>query len=134
MLGAALLLGCASSSEQAKTRFDKDNDPRVGEEVSQVCYARNISGWSNVDNDDNALIVNIRNKETYKVALIGGCNPDRAINKVAVITRGANGCMSAGDKLSTDSQLNKQASCTIRGIYEWNADSGKEVVEPKAAE
>ena len=118
----ALLTGCASSSEQAKSRYDKNHDPRVGEEVGQVCHTRSIRGWSNVDNDRDALLVHLNNNRTYKVSLIGACDPDWAMIEIAVITRTGLGCMGTGDRIVTDAQPERRTSCSISRINEWHSD------------
>lgn len=115
-----LLFGCAGSSIQNTTAFDKDNDPRIGEEVGQVCHTRSISGWSAVDNDRDALLVKVGNRETYKVDLVGACDPDWAMTGIAVITRGGAGCLSKGDKIVTDAQPKRHSACVITHIHKWN--------------
>lgn len=117
-----LLSGCAGSSEQAKSQYAIDNDPRVGEEVRQVCHTRSIRSWSNVDNDRDALLVHLNNNRTYKVSLIGACDPDWAMFEIAVITRTGSGCMSAGDRIVTDAQPERRSSCSISRIYEWHEE------------
>lgn len=122
----ALLAGCASSDKQAEARFDKNNDPRVGEEVRQVCYTRSISGWSDVDNDRDALLVHLGNNRSYKVSLVGACDPDWAMIGIGVISRTGSGCMGTGDRIVTDAQPERRSACSINRIYEWHADAGKE--------
>ena len=72
----ALFFGCANYTEQDTTNFDKNNDTRIGEKVRQLCCTRSISGWGAVDNDRNALLMHMGSNETYKVALVGACDPD----------------------------------------------------------
>ena len=123
----ALLFGCANYPQQDTTTFDKNNDPRIGEEVRQLCFTQSISGWSAVDNDRSSLLVNMGINETYKVALVGACDPDWATMGIAVISRA--GCMSAGDKIVTDAQPKRHAACTVSRIYKWNdnVDSPQQV-------
>ncbi|MDP5137456.1 DUF6491 family protein [Rheinheimera baltica] len=123
----ALLFGCANYTKQDTTTFDKNNDPRIGEEVRQLCFTQSISGWRAVDNDRSALLVNMGSNETYKVALVGACDPDWATMGIAVISRA--GCMSAGDKIVTDAQPKRHAACTVSRIYKWNdnVDSPQQV-------
>ena len=116
----AFVMGCASSSEQGQIQYDKNNDPRVGEQVRQICHSRSVSGWSSVDNDRNALLMHMGNNETYKVSLIGACDPDWAMMGIAVISRGGSSCISAGDKIVTDAQPKRRSACSISRIYQWH--------------
>jgi hypothetical protein len=119
-----LLAGCASTLDD-KTEVPLDSDPRVGEEVSQVCFTRNIDSWQNVDNDRNAVIVEMNNRETYKLKLSGACDPDWATVSIAVITRSGSTCFSRGDSLKTDGDMARGhgSACTISRIYKWNPEA-----------
>lgn len=119
-LAASLLAGCASNDDLVKAKYDKENDPRVGDEIERVCFNNNISGWSDVDNDNNALLVHFGAKRSYKVKLIGMCEADWAMARIAVVSRIGSSCMSVGDKIVTDAQMNSLSSCTITDIYEWH--------------
>lgn len=118
----ALSLGACSSTEDDKVKVPLDNDPRIGETVSQVCFTRNIDSWKSVDNDRNALVVEMNNRQQYKLKLSGGCDPDLAMMRVAVITRSASSCFSRGDKIKTDGDLASGygSACTIIAINQWN--------------
>jgi len=117
-----LLAGCASSMDD-RVEIPLDSDPRVGEKVNQVCFSRNIDSWYNVDNDRYAVVVVMNNRDTYKLKLSGGCDPDWAMSHLAVITRTGSGCYSRGDRVRTDATTSRGhgSVCTIVGINKWDS-------------
>ena len=122
----ALLAGCASTrGETAKTPLD--SDPRVGEEVRQVCFTRNLDSWQNVDSDRRAVILKMNNRDTYKLKLGGGCDPEWAMLHLAIETRVGSSCFSRGDRIKTDGDTSRGygTACTILGINRWNPDAVK---------
>ena len=123
----ALVTGCVTSQEE-KVEIPLGSDPRVGEEVRQVCFTRSLDSWLSVDNDRNALILRMSNRESYKLQLSGICDPDWARTTIAVITRPGSGCLSRGDRIKTDSDTSRGygSACTITGINKWNADAVKQ--------
>lgn len=125
------LSGCSSTTEKETPRYTKENDPRVGDSVSQVCFNSGISGWSEVDNDRNALLVHFGVNRIYKVQLIGMCEADWAMSRIAVISRTNSSCMSRGDKVLTDAQNHATSSCSITKIYEWHDIAEKEKNQEK---
>jgi hypothetical protein len=119
-----LLAACASTPDDS-TEIPLDSDPRIGEEVNQVCFARNLDSWQNVDNDGRAVILKMNNRETFKATLSGVCEPDWATVGIAVITRPGSNCISRGDRLKTDGDTARGygSACTISHIYKWNPDA-----------
>ena len=125
MLLPVLFSGCASVSGD-KAGIPLDSDPRIGEEVNQVCFTRNVHSWSKVDNDRHALNLKMKNRETYNLKLSSGCDPDWAMTHIAVITRGGANCFSRGDKIKTDGDMHGMA-CIILGINKWDADAVSQI-------
>jgi hypothetical protein len=119
---SALLAGCATSREDG-AKIPLDSDPRVGEEVQQVCFVRNLDSWQNVDNDRRAVILKMNNRETFKLKLSGSCEPDLAMSRLAVKTRPGSSCFSRGDRVKTDGDLSRGygSGCTIMSIHKWDA-------------
>lgn len=119
---ATLLGGCATEPGE---KVPLDSDPRIGDKVSQVCFTRNIHSWDNVDNDRNALILKMTNREAYKLKLSVGCDPDWAMSHIAVISRGGASCYSAGDTIRTDATTSRdyRSVCTITRINKWDPDA-----------
>jgi len=121
-----LLAGCTSTgSNTAKVALDPD--PRVGEEVRQVCFIRNVDSWQNVDNDRRAVIVKMNNKDTYKLRLGGGCDPEWAMLHLAIGTRAGSSCFSRGDRIKTDGDTSRGygTACSILGINKWDPEAVK---------
>jgi len=118
------LASCASQEEMAMVQ--PDNDPRVGDEVKKVCFARNIDSWNDVDNDRNAVILKMKNRDYYKLKLSGGCDPQWAMMNLAVITRGSS-CYSRGDRVKTDGDPFRGygSACVITQINKWDPEAVK---------
>lgn len=112
----SLTTGCAATDNTDTVNYN--NDPRVGDSIDRVCFNKSISGWSDVDNDNSALLVHFGVNRSYKVKLVGMCESNWAMTRIAVVSRLGSSCMSTGDKIVTDAQL---GSCTITDIFEWHA-------------
>lgn len=135
LLGLGVLAGCGSTEEQAN-KVPLENDPRIGEKVSQVCFARDIDGWNSVDNDRNAVIISLNRREKYKLKLVGACDPNLAMMRAAFITRPGSSCLSRGDKVKTDGDLGRGrgSGCTVMAINKWDPDAlEKEERNPEAS-
>jgi len=119
---SALLTGCATTQDD-KAKIPLDSDPRVGEEVMQVCFVRDLDGWQNVDNDPKAAILRMNNGGTFKLKLKGGCHPNFADLNLAIKTSTASGCFSPGDKVKTDGIVpgHPGTECIITSIHKWDA-------------
>lgn len=117
------IAGCATRED--KVVIPLDSDPRIGEEVQQVCFTRSIDSWNDVDNDRNAVIIRMNNRDYYKLKISGGCDPQWAMSTIAVITRGASNCYSRGDRIKTDADPfhGYGSACVITGINKWNPDA-----------
>ena len=135
LLFTALLSACgATDNEQEKVSLD--NDPRVGDKVSQVCFVSNIRGWKPVDNDRNSLVVTMSNRDEYKLKLSGSCDPNLAMMTTAIIPRGGSTCFQRGDKVKTDGDLSKGfgSGCTIMSVNKWDPDALIKQAEKEAEE
>lgn len=122
-----LVAGCATREE--KVVIPLDSDPRIGEEVNQVCFARTIDSWSDVDNDRNAVILKMHNRDYYKLKISPGCDPQWAMSTIAVISRGGSNCYSRGDRVKTDADAFRgfKTACLITGINKWNPEAVKKL-------
>ena len=120
------MAGCASTED--KVAIPLDSDPRIGEEVKQVCFARNIDSWNDVDNDRNAVILKMKNRDYYKLKLSGGCDPQWAMMNLAVITRGASNCYTRGDRVKTDGDPFRGygTAWVITAINKWDPEAVKQ--------
>ena len=118
-LTMSLISACANNDE---SKEPKKIDPRQGEEVNQICFNRNMDGWSPLEGNNKAILVTDRKRDEYKLDLIGTCDPQWAMMRIATISRGNSSCLSRGDKIVTDADMNMQDSCTIMRIYKWHPE------------
>lgn len=100
----------------------KKIDPRQGEEVNQICFNRTMDSWSPLEGENKALLVYDSRNDPYKLDLIGTCDPEWAMMRIATISRGASNCLSRGDKVITDADMDRHDSCTIMRIYKWHPE------------
>ncbi len=132
MVLACLLLASCASTEPEKELVSIENDPRIGERVNRACFISNMDGWSNVDNDDNALIMTMRRNEQYKLNLLGACDADWAMYRIAIIGKSGSGCIERGDKIKTDANTMRGMSCTIMSINKWHPEKLEKTTEKTA--
>ncbi|WNC67969.1 DUF6491 family protein [Thalassotalea nanhaiensis] len=126
-----LLTACASTEQSQK---DKPVDPRQGEAVNQICFTGNMDGWSPLEGDNKALIVFDRRDDAYKLDLVGTCDPQWAMMRIATVSRGASNCLSRGDKIFTDAGMSRHDSCTIMKIYKWHPENVTDEKKPSETE
>lgn len=119
---AAMLSACATPpADPAMAAAEAKPDPRQGEEVRSICFTQQIRNWR--ENDRRSVIVEVGNREEYKLDLIGTCQPQDAFTSIGLISGvGGGSCLAWGDKLVTDTRYN-DGSCMIRRIYKWNKDA-----------
>jgi len=127
MIISPVLFGCASAPDN-RVEIPLDSDPRIGEEVTQVCLHHDLDSWNNVDNDRKAVIIKMKNRDTYKLILSGSCDPYWSDSRMAVIAGGGSNCFSRGDRIKTDGDLSqgRGSGCTISKIHKWNPDAVKQ--------
>lgn len=127
------LTGCATQED--KLVIPLDNDPRIGEEVKQVCFTSNIHSWSDVDNDRHAVVLRANVRDYYKLKITPGCDPQWAMSTIAIITRPGSGCLSRGDRIKTDADPFRGygTACLITAINKWNPDAVKKADKETAA-
>ena len=117
---AIMLAGCSTSPTETA---DAKPDPRQGEEVRNICFTQQIRNWRK--NDNRSVIVEVGNREEYKLDLMGTCQPDDAFMSIGLVSRvGGGSCLTPGDQLVTDARY-VGGSCSIRNIYKWNKDAGQ---------
>ena len=125
MVTAAVALSACSTTDsiaEKKPVVSIENDPRIGAEVDRVCTIRHVRGWQDVDNDKDALVVNLINKKSYKLTLAGGCNADWARYRIMIENKTGSHCISRFDRVYTDSQDMAGLHCQITKIEEWYPD------------
>ncbi|WP_448547255.1 DUF6491 family protein [Thalassotalea fusca] len=131
ILLTGVIAACATTENQPTVAIE--DDPRIGPEVDRACSIRHIRGWSQVDNDRNALVVNLSHKKSYKLSLVGACQPEWANFAIGIENKIASHCITKHDKLYTDSQDFKGLHCRITKIQEWYPDKLKEQTQESTA-
>lgn len=107
-------------------------DPRLGEEVDQICFSRNISNFRTIEDEDDAVLLERGVNDWYKTTLAGACNYSRLrfAQSVAIDERPRGGCIRRGDALVFsdsafgDFSFPNATRCIIVEIHRW---------DPKAA-
>lgn len=101
---------------------EDEQDPRIGQEVTNICFSRGIDGFRDYDRRSGLILENGR--DDYLVEL-AGCFNLRSAQAVGVENRSI--CLYRGDRLivadSPFANLNDRMRadrCTITGIYEWD--------------
>jgi len=109
-----VLIGCSATSEENQATKVTKKSPRQGEEVQRIC---NINGWSN--GERNSLIVHKSKRESFKLTLIGMCDAEWAFSKIATSSISGRDCITRGDKIATDANGSRGATCTVMKIHQW---------------
>jgi hypothetical protein len=119
-----LLTGCVSTLDE-KVENSPDSDPRVGKQVNQICFSQTVRSWNKVDNDRDAVILVMNNRDSYKLKISSGCDPDWAMSHIAVIKRSGSSCYSRGDRIKTDGDAFQGygTACTILVINKWDPEA-----------
>lgn len=131
-----LLSACAtaangpSKEEQPRGIERFADDPRLGEEVSRMCFVSSIDSFS--DNTDDTVVLEVSPNKRYLVEVSGGCSVLDSAQSIAVDAHSS--CATKGDYLIvSDSAFGLSNSsgfgpdrCLIKSIHEWNEDAGKE--------
>jgi hypothetical protein len=121
----ALMVGASAYAGEEKA------DPRVGEQVSRICFGRNINNFKTIDGEDDAVLLEKGVNDWYKATLIGACSYRQLkwAMAVAIDSRPAGGCVSPGDVLIFTRSVTGEFSfpdttrCVIDDIYKWDPDA-----------
>ena len=111
-------------------------DPRLGERVNRICFARNINNFSFVREYDDVVLLEKGVKKWFLAELSGACSYSslRFARAVAIDSRPRGGCVSRGDRLvfsdglSFDdrSAISNVRRCTIGAIYKWDENAERD--------
>ncbi len=127
LAGVTAFIAAIEAAGAARAEKTAD-DPRLGEEVRQICFSRNISGFRTIDDEDDAVILERGINDWYKATLAGACNFNRLkfAQSVAIDDRPSGGCITRGDALVFsdsafgDFSFPNATRCTIVEIHRWN--------------
>ena len=100
-------------------------DPRVGREVSRICFPRNIDGFKVADGYDRAVLLEEGVNDWYLVQLSGACRSRdfRFANVIALENRPSGGCVTRGDVIIVSDNGTFNNRCFINQINEWDDDA-----------
>ncbi|KCZ87873.1 hypothetical protein HHI_15518 [Hyphomonas hirschiana VP5] len=126
VLSAALLAACASAPGEARPRgvAAYADDARLGEKVSNVCFASSIDGFSLNERD---TVVLREGRKEYLVEVFGNCLDLESAMTIGIDS--ATSCLSKGDALIVSTSLTGSdiglgpQRCMIQDIYAWNPDA-----------
>lgn len=126
LAAGAFMAGCASTTGASDDDRIAADDPRLGERVNNICFARSIDRFSTVS--DRQVILQTGPNREYLVET-GACfQLDRA-QRIGLDN--SSGCVSRGDILIVSEQIFGNSAgaaapdrCFIQAIYEWNPDAG----------
>lgn len=113
----------AATSGFADEKADsKKPDPRIGEEVNSICFARTINGWKALKGVDNVVLLDKGVHDWYYVELTGYC-PARVFQsaeRIAIESRPAGGCLTRGDTIVVHDVGNLANRCFIKKMSKWD--------------
>jgi hypothetical protein len=124
------LAGCASTegSEREPTGVAKyADDPRLGEKVDRICFARNIDSFG--DNTRDTFTVR-EGRDHYLIEVFGTCTPLE--HAVTMKIDASTSCLTNGDRIAVSDSLMPQrnqpfstARCVVKSMYKWDPKAEK---------
>ncbi len=130
---ASILISCASSDMNKPKGIEAlKDDPRLGKQVSRLCFKGGIDGFS--DPIDNTIVLRESLDSHYRVSLSGLC--PNLQNAQSIAFEKSSGCARRGDHLlisesvfSLDDGIGLGPDrCFINEIYEWDRNAKDEAV------
>ena len=124
---SVLLTACASQAPadaKPKGVAQFAGDPRLGEEVRNVCFTSTISGFH--DATDDTVVIS-KGRDDYLVEVYGNCfNLDQA-QQIAV--ESTTNCLGKGDHLITSDSMSGfhddtgfgVQRCMIKSVHKWDS-------------
>ena len=112
-------------------------DPRLGEKVDEICFKREIDGFTHTDRD--TVVVSAGVSEDYLLELRGPCTNLRHVSSIAIdaplscVTRLDSIFVSTSSFSLNDGRSGPQR-CTINEIYAWNENAEDETEESESEE
>lgn len=131
LLSASILISCASSDlDRPKGIEALKDDPRLGKQVSSICFKGGINGFS--DPISTTIVLRESLNRHYRVSLSGLC--PNLENAQSIAFERSSGCARRGDYLlisesvfSLDDDIGLGPDrCFINEIYEWDRNAKDE--------
>ena len=112
----------AAAAAPKKGEEAKAPDPRLGEEVSNICFASTINGWRSVKGEDDVVLLEKGVNDWYRVELSGGCDEHlfRSAMTIGIDSRPGGGCVSRGDVIIVKDSPGFTRRCMITRMYKWD--------------
>lgn len=130
---AVLFAACstpAENSERVRGIAQFKDDPRLGEQTDQICFASSIDGFSATTRD---TVVVDEGGDSYIIEVFGSCLPLRDAQKLGFENTS---CVRKGDRMIVSEDLIGGSggpfdtqTCSIRSIYKWDPDKSAEAVK-----
>ncbi|HPE47117.1 MAG TPA: DUF6491 family protein [Hyphomonas sp.] len=137
------LVGCTTTpasktdaKPEARGAAKFADDPRLGEEVSQLCFAANIDSFGETTRD---TIVIREGRDYYLVEMFPGCSNLR--DAQGIVPRAHTSCLTKGDTIIVSDTMMPMRHepadpfsvqrCSVNAIYKWNPKAAK--AEPEKA-
>lgn len=131
-MSMALMLAAPASAEDEAggddspdARPDARPDTRVGADVNNICFIRNIRNWREADGYPDAVLLERTLNDWYLVELTGACRSQdfRFALTIGLDSRPAGGCITRGDAILVRSGGGFVNRCLISDIKEWDEDA-----------
>lgn len=128
--------GFADPKSADEKQESEARDPRIGDEVRNICFQSSINGWRAVKGEDDVVLLQRGVRDWYWVELLGVCRWTdlRSALAIGIESRPGGGCVTRGDVIIVEETPGFNRRCTITGIYEWNEDAGEEGEEDEESE
>lgn len=112
----------ASAASARETDKNKTPDPRIGEEVSNICFLHSISGWNSIKGDDHAVLLEKGVNDWYRAEVTGPCRESdfRSAITIGVESHPAGGCLTRGDAIIVKAPGDIRQRCIITKINKWD--------------
>lgn len=97
-------------------------DPRIGDEVHEICFVRNINGWKALNDVDNVVLLDRNVNDWHYVELQGYC-PSRIFRSaefIGIESRPSGGCLTRGDVIIVRDFGHFTNRCFVRKISKWD--------------
>lgn len=135
IFSTALLAACQSTPGEPRVRgiAAYEGDPRLGEQVSNICFSSSIDGFSL--NERETVVLREGSRE-YMVEVLGTCLELDSAMTIGIDARTS--CLSKGDHLIVSSSFTGNGAgigpqrCMIKDIYAWDPDAKAEPAEEAA--
>lgn len=119
------LIGATACAAYEPGEAASERDPRIGDEVRQICFARTISGWRALKGVDNAVLLSVGANDWYYAELHGSCPSYllRSAETIGLETIPAGGCVGRSDVILVEDVGGGVRRCFIDRMYRWNEDA-----------